>query len=94
MILKSTCRRLYGFSYMSAYALIIYAASERISPSAEGEEGSAPRPRKPFQEKGLSETLYLAFICAFSFNWLLISYKSKGLLQCVLQQPFKLSFSF
>ena len=41
-ILKFRCRRLLKFVYLSAYTLIIYAVSERISPSAEDDKVAPP----------------------------------------------------
>ena len=85
-------QRLIGFTNLSTYALIIYAVSEQISLLASSDEGSAPRPCKPFQEKGLSETLYLcAYLCGL-FS-LLIYYsilQSTGSMPCASRKALHL----
>ena len=54
-----------GFFNLSANSLIIHAASERISSLASDDQMALPSGHpQAFREKGLTQTLYLALICA------------------------------
>ena len=51
--------------YQSAIALIMFAVNERISSSAEDDQMALPSGHpQAFREKGLTQTLYLALVCA------------------------------
>ena len=64
-ILNFQCRRLWKFFSQSANILIILAASKRISLSADSDQMALPSGHpQAFREKGLTQTLYLALICA------------------------------
>ena len=66
-----------GFLYLSAVSLIALTVSKQISLSADSDQMALPSGHpQAFREKGLTQTLYLAFICAGFLNSTLIHKKA------------------
>ena len=59
-----------GLLYLSAISLDAFTVRKRISLSADSDQMALPSGHpQAFREKGLTQTLYLAFICAdFHFS--------------------------
>ena len=71
MVPNSQCRRLYGFTNLSAYTLIIYAASKRISLSADSDQmappSGLPPPLKRWTKLFALCLFVLTFFICFSY---------------------------
>ena len=66
-----------GIFNQSAISLVALTVSEKISLSADSDQMALPSGHpQAFREKGLTQTLYLAFICADFLNSTLIHKKA------------------
>ena len=67
-VFKFTVQAALWIYHLSAISLTALTARKRISPSVEDDkEALPPWPPQAFREKGLIQTLCLAFICADIF---------------------------
>jgi len=67
-VFEITVQAALGFVSQSANDFIIYAASKKISLSADSDQMALPSGHpQAFREKGLTQTLCLALICADFF---------------------------